>query len=343
MPNDLSPILSRALGSWKSHAASMARALSSAGIGLEAFEASVRFSERDEPRGGRLIIEHLRAHQAKELLASLLPMTPLAEALVDLGRREGLSLIAGWDIAGSKLKLYLNASDASARLRERLREALLPGEAGGPEAPHIIGINFSNGESELKLYEQAASLFGDTPAPLRAWADSQPVAGFVRSFNLRAGGFEPKAWFVALRAGSDVNLHGIPGFTDAGLERAAPFSPGPIKYVSLSSGLPSWTVYFKPEAIRGNSWTLEPFACFSNGESEVGIFLEPAEGKPRAFAYTNEWAVSCRVREGSPRRDAIESLMRWCVSTLEQNPDPAALFATPPPPWKSLRRKPPSE
>ncbi len=313
----------------------MAAHLAKRDIGWEALETSLRWLEGEAPSGRRMMIERLDAEDARALLSPVCKLPALADALLETARRERLFVIAGWDMAGEPTwKLYLNASDASARLRERLRRQLLPSTMrGGPDAPHVIGLNLTQAHTEVKLYEQGSTLFPDAPQAFRSWAASTAVSGFVRSFRLAEGEeARPKAWFAGLPTSPRPELSFWPDFDDA-RARVSPFEMGRITSVGISSAQERWTVYFKPKGHSVPQWSLDPFACFSNGHCEVGVYLEPTTIAERAYAKTARWAISYRMRDGRADGEAIDRLMSWFVAQVAESESPPAKLNAPPEPW----------
>lgn len=313
----------------------MARQMTEQNIGWEALETSLRYLDGDSPTGGRMMIERLDAENARALLSPACSLPPLADTLLNTARRERLLVIAGWDVAREPTwKLYLNVSDASARLRERLRRVLVPSTMrGGPDAPHVIGLNLTEAHTEVKLYEQSSTLWPDAPLALRTWAASTAVSGYVRSFRLDEGeAARPKAWFAGLQTTARPELDFWPGFEDA-KAHLSPFEMGRITSVGISSKPARWTVYFKPAGHDVPQWSLEPIACFSDGQCELGVYLEPTTLAERAYARTERWAISYRIREGRADGRAIDRLVGWFVAKVAENESPPSQLTAPPEPW----------
>lgn len=330
---DLSKMLSRSLGPLRTHADRIARLLEESCISLDALEASVRSDADRTATGGRMMITRIGPDLARSILSPIVGLPPVAEDLLRIAAREDLRLIAGWDVSSrSVAKLYLNASDASAGLRSRIRAKL--GLSNGPAAPHVVGLNLSQEEPELKLYEQAETLWEDAPHALREWATTQPVSGFVRSWQMSSSGSRPKAWFVGLRGQPGPFVPTWPNADLASILEAAPFAPGAVTSVGVSPPPARWTVYFKLLGQLAPSWSLDPVGCFSDGRSEVGLYLEPASSTTRAYAQTDRWAISYRTREGEAQRDNLHRLMAWYLRVVEEHPDdPARYLHSPPEPW----------
>ena len=80
---------------------------------------------------------------------------------------------------------------------------------------------------------------------------------------------------------------------------------------------------------------LGPVATFRAGDAEVGVFVEPSETTPRAFARTRSHAITLRVRQGTPERGAIEALGRWVAAQVEAGEHDGGAFelGDPPAPW----------
>lgn len=335
--DNLTTVLKRSLGAWSAHGARIARLLDEYGMGFDVIEASVRHGRGQSCSGGRMMIARLDSRQARAVLSPLVSLPPIAEKILEVATSERLLTIAGWDVSSRPVaKLYLNASDASVATRTRARRALI-GHTEGPEAPHVIGLNLSHEGTEVKLYEQNAHPWEDTPRPLAEWAATQPASGFVRSTQIGEGGPRPKAWFVGLRGSAGAFAPSWPGSDRASIIEAAPFEPGRITSVGISSSsAPHWTVYFKPTG-QALSWSLEPVASFSDGTCEVGLYLEPSTPARRAYARTERWSISFRLREGKPRRAMIERLMSWYLETVETHTDdPASHLHSPPEPWYAV-------
>ena len=332
--SNLSAALARSLGPFEALAERIARQLAARNVGWEALEASVRFPDAAASTGGRMVLEHLAPADARELLSSAIELPPLADALLEAARREHLPVIAGWDVAHEPTwKLYLNASDASVRLRAHLRRELVPSTTrGGPHAPHVIGLNLRQSRVEVKLYEQSSAPFSDAPSRFRDWAASNPVSGFVRSFRVDTDEARPKAWFAGLQSGARPELPPLPGFADA-LARFAPFEIGRIMFIGIAASCDQWTVYFKPAGHGAAQWSLDPFACFSDGHCEVGVYLEPNTIAQRAYARTAHWAISYRMRDGRTDGKAIDQLMRWFLAQVAAHESPPTNLTAPPEPW----------
>lgn len=336
--SDLTLALKRSLGPLCDHAPRIAHLLEATGTGMGSLEASVRSGRDEAASGGRMMIERLSPDLARDVVSPIAPLPPIAEELLRVATRERLSLIAGWDVvSGPVAKLYLNASDASAKLRSRIRRELIAHDGHGPEAPHVIGLNFSSDGVEVKLYEQGERLWGEAPRAFADWAATQSASGFVRSWQLSEKGARPKAWFVGLREQAGPFATSWPDADRASILDAAPFPPGAILSVGVSPEPIRWTFYFKPLGQSSPSWSLDPIACFSDGSCEVGLYLEPASLERRAYARTERWAISFRAREGEPRRETIERLMAWYLEKVKTHADdPAPYLHSPPEPWHAV-------
>lgn len=313
----------------------MARLLEENGIGIDALETSVRGGAGLPASGGRMMIERLAPELARSLLAPMVAFPSIADSLLRIATAEGLRVIGGWDTSSRPLvKLYLNASDASLNVRARVRRELVSSSDEGPEAPHVVGLNVSERDVEVKLYEQRATLWEDTPPALRDWAAAQATSGFVRSWRLSGERAVPKAWFVGLRGEPAPSSSGAPGPDLASIMEAAPFPPGALTSLGISPPPARWTVYFKALGATAPSWSLDPIACFSDGHSEVGLYLEPMGHAKRAYAQTERWALSYRVREGAPAREEIHRLMAYYLRQVEEHADdPVRHLHSPPEPW----------
>lgn len=311
----------------------------------DGLEASVR-GAASGVTGGRMMIERASAQAFAEIgLVTGVRWTSTAQALVDLARGQGVPTIAGWDAGGAIVtaKAYLNASDTSGALRDRIAAAL-----GLPMPAHVVGVNVgADGSEALKLYVQSADTLATLSqhGPLcRALAASSEragvAAGAVVSYDVvRGEAPRPRAAFVALRddsyEASETVLRELPGYSTRAVRASMPFEPGPPRSVGLSLRSTEWTVYAKPLARARSLYRLEPCATFRAPGVEVGIFVEPITPAARSYGTTARHAVSYRVLEGTPSTSAIEALMSWVLRVVEheETRGPVRLDGLPPAPW----------
>jgi hypothetical protein len=282
-------------------------------------------------------------------------LPPAAERWLALAMHEGLPIIAGWDRRGGGphrcIKLYINASDAAAHVRERVCAAAGVGRPPGHEAPAVMGMNArADRVLEVKLYVQArdagalADPYGSAARQLAAAAREESAdAGGVLSFDVEAAAPRARAFFVALREPRGSApwrcVEALPGY-DAGLvESLLPFPPAAPRSVGISLSSGRWTLYCKPRASGRAPEALEPTAVFCGDGVEVGVFIEPTEHAARAFRRTERHAVSVRVRSGTPPPPrAIEELVDWfaaCLRTVERTGQGLReRLQAPPRPWR---------
>ena len=298
------------------------------------YEASVRRTADGRLVAGRMMIEQAApavVHAIADALDVALP--PAAERWLALAGGEGLPLIAGWDRRGGGaqrcVKLYVNASDASSSVRERVCAATGVASPAGHQPPAVVGMNArADGGIELKLYVQArdaVALAAPYGAAVRALAgavhDERADAGGVLSFDVEAGAAHPRAFFVALREPHGAApwrcVRALPGYDAAVIERLLPFPPAAPRSVGMSLGGDQWTLYCKPCGTGRAPEALEPAAVFRGHGVEVGVFIEPTEHAARAFRRTDRHAVSVRLRAGSaPPSRALDELVDWFAARL---------------------------
>ena len=351
----LSDALARRVAASLSHDDRLAAALIAGGLDPACYEASVRRGPSGELSAGRMMLERASPdilHAIAQALGVTLP--PVATRWLTLARREGLPLIAGWDRRGGRqqrcVKLYVNASDASRKIRARLCAALAPGVAQGAEPPAVVGMNArADGVAETKLYMQSAdalALANGVDARASALATAArgegAAAGGVLSCDAADGVLRPRAFFVALREpnqGVDWRcVRSLPGYDAPVIASLLPFSPAPPRSVGISFPDGAWTVYCKPRDSGRAPEALEPAAIFRAGDAEVGVFVEPTEHAARAFRRTDRHAISIRARDGAASPHALESLVDWFTDRLraaERDGAPIATrLANPPDPWR---------
>ncbi len=340
-------VIRESLGRWGDVTDALCAVLRDSDTRSDALEASVRH-RAGAFVGHRMMIEGVDAATALAVLNVLgfdLQESPFAERVA---RAPELLAIAGWDAGGAELvgKLYLNGSDASAAVRAELARAFgLPAEAG---APHLIGFNLLRGGTglaiETKIYDQWASLAecadDDVPPFLADWLGAAVPAGLVRSRVVDDGKISTKAWFVAPRANDVAEiLTRVSGFDGDRARTCVPFKTGVLKSIGGPPDGSSWTLYFKPEGAGDAPHALDPVACFGTEEGEVGLYVAPNEGTPRAYVRTAHHALSYRVREGQPASGEIEALMTWAETRVRacEETSPVELSAIdlrqPPAPW----------
>lgn len=346
-------------------AARVAAALGGAGDALRAalaaappdaagYEASVRGGAGLQLSAGRMMIEQASPALLGAIAAQLgVALPAAASSWLAHAEQERVPIIVGWDRrddgAARCVKLYVNASDAAAAVRQRLCDALIPGTRLDFE-PAVIGMNArADGGVERKLYRQSADAgalaapLGDGAASVAAAARREGAdAGGVLSFDVADDGrLLPRAYFVALREAPDAAgwecVRGLPGHDAAAIAALLPFAPAPARSLGVALNGPAWTLYYKPRGSGRAPEALEPAAVFRAAAVEVGVFVEPTEHAPRAFRRTATHAISVRVRAGSPAPRDLEALVDWFTARLAVDdalPHGAAWLAAPPPPWR---------
>jgi hypothetical protein len=311
-----------------------------------------------------MMIERASAPVFEAIAAALdVVLPPVTAHWFDLARRENVPLIVGWDLRGGGtercVKLYANASDASADTRARLCAALVHDMPIASEPPAVIGMNARvDGAVETKLYVQSADAVAlsqalDARARLLATAAREEAAdaGGVLSLDAEGSALHPRAFFVALREPPDGAgwecVRSLPGYDRRIVESLLPFAPAPPRSVGVSLGDGAWTLYCKPRESGRAPEALEPAAIFRVGDAEVGVFVEPTEHATRAFRRTERHAVSIRVRDGSPAPLALESLVDWFTAQLtaaeRDGTRVASRLADPPAPWRIVGAAPPRQ
>ncbi len=323
--------LRRSLGAWTDRTDAVVAAVK--GTELSTLEASLRGG--DGPmRSARMMVERVSSELVESLLEALaIPRGPSVEVLLRQAAEHGLPLIGGWDADARVAKVYLNASDASESVRQRARGAFA---CPGPEAPHVIGVNAgANGAEEIKFYLQHRQLPSEASPALRRYAAGRKLAGAVSSLRVAPGAPVTKAWFVAVTPDDAEPTRGLPGWSDVAAAQLAPFSLGYVTQVGWAADDSSWTIYFKPAGVPERFGALDAELVFRCGDGELGIHLEPVARAPKAYARTARYAVSYRVRAGSPGGRVVDALMAWVVSSLarEESGGPAPDWSSPPPPW----------
>lgn len=287
----------------------LAARLAALGVTFAQLEASVRADEGGL-RGDRMMIERAGDGALDVVRAAF--GVPRVAALADLEARIaalGVARIVGWDATRGGVKLYANASDAPARVREAL-------------GAHVVGVNaLADGTVEIKRYHQRDDAAGLDPAAERLVAAAGALAaGVVVSVDDSGA---PRACFVALRPASPEALDAafaqvLPGFSFAAIEARAPFPPASPRSIGIAAGrLDAWTAYVKPrDADEPAVWSLEPAARIVVEGGELAVFLAPAAHAPRAYAIVDDQAVSYRIVAGAPTPEAIRETMDDVIARL---------------------------
>jgi|SRR5579862_141225 len=334
-------------------AAGLAETLCTAVSDAACYEASVRRGAAGV-RAGRMMIEQSSGDLVAAIAAALGMQLPTTAARwIESAAVEGLPLIAGWDLrhgGGERtVKLYVNASDASRQKRARLCAALMP-ELHDGGAPAVFGLNArADGNVETKIYLQSsdavalAERLGARARRLAADARAERAdAGGVLSLDVATGArTSPRAFFIALREPPRdlwACVRGLPGFDAEEIRAALPFTPASPRSVGIALDRDEWTLYCKPRDSSGAPHSLEPTTVFRDGDTEVGVFVEPNGMAARAFRRTERSAVSIRVRQGEPIPHHIESLVDWFTERLRaaEAAEVQPCLADPPPPWHAV-------
>lgn len=305
--------------------------LASEGLTFDALEASARF-RNGRFEGGRMMIEQARPALVEPLFAALgMPIEP-AQRLLRVAA--DAPVIAGWDRGRERpvAKLYLNLSDASRMVRQRIAHAL-----GLRGAPHVLGINVGRigGDQvrvERKAYFQLPALPEDAPAVLHRLAAGQPLAGVVQSADVgEDGGISGRAVFLAPTDADHGRalLHALPGWDEAAFSAAIPFPWEQVRSVGFAQDGASWVAYVKPLGQGRPLWSLDPVVCVRTPGGELGIFVAPRSGREQAYCVAGEHALSYRVRAGEPRQDEVATVMAWAAARVAQG---AAEWTWPQPP-----------
>jgi hypothetical protein len=325
------------------------------------YEASVRGGADTAPSAGRMMIECATRDVLVAIASALdLALPPAADRWLAIAEHEGVPVIAGWDLRGGGegrcAKLYVNASDASRTVRERICDAALANLDLRGNPPAVVGMNArADGTVETKIYVQSADALalaqghGKGARTLAATArDEGADAGGVLSYDAVGNRLEPRAFFIALREPADEAgwrcVRSLLGYDARAIESLLPFAPAAPRSIGISlaphaSSL-RWTLYFKPRDSGRAPETLEPVAVYRAGDVEVGVFVEPTERAVRAFRRTERHAVSVRVRDGKPAAGALEPLVDWFTARLRVSESGgaglAAYLADPPAPWRII-------
>ncbi len=325
------------LGPWSERAERLVSELVSHGLGVDDLEASLRGGASLDMSAGRMMLESQSPSPARSLVAALVSdQVDLTETWIASAQAAAQPLITGWDVSGARpvAKLYVNLSDASAVQRERLCANVI-GLSG--QRPHVIGVNVDGAANPVKLYDQTAAAPEQLCEPLRMWlADSGLCpAGYVTSSRVDHGQLVARAYFVGLRncavsVADLVQRAPLPGWSHERAQGLAPFEAGTVTSVGFSAAGDTWTIYYKPASHSGSTWSLDPVACFRSNLGEIGIYVAPYVAGQRAYATAAGYAVSYRVREGTPPVHAIEALMTWVVDRVTAGAD---LTVDPPDPW----------
>ncbi|MBO6933819.1 MAG: hypothetical protein JJ863_02550 [Deltaproteobacteria bacterium] len=310
---------------WASRAAAVVSALREAAIDATRLEASVRGDASGSAQGGRMMIERVRPSEARALIAALgLALEADDEALCEWADANDQPMIVGWDVGRDPpvAKLYVNASDASEAKRRSLGAAL-----GLAHAPHVVGVNLGS-RRETKVYEQQAEPPTDVPEALAAWAKDAAVAGWV--ISLDAPALTRRAVFAALQPTEGApELRTLPGWSEAAVA-ALPFPIGFAKSVGYDTN-GRWVAYVKPAGATPAAHDLEPVVVLRSPSGEIGIFVEPLGA--RAYLEVGAHALSYRLREGDPDRDAIDAAMQWAAGEVQRT---TPSWDSPPEPWERI-------
>lgn len=329
---------------WEQHGAALTRWVERVGVTLETLEASIRQSPSG-PVGGRMMFERLSVAQADAWLQAMnAPRPQVVERMLSAAQEFNQPLIVGWDTRGGGLilKLYLNASDASRTTRDALRSSLFP-TANPGDTLSVVGLNLSGDTCETKIYQQSKAPPSGISATASEWFSrfetSGLVAGYVSSYVYENDRLKPRAWFAATRSksGSHKWVEQLPGWSGQDVASATPFEPGQITSVGFSAESDRWTVYFRPPSARTIVWNLSSLMNFSDGTSEIGIYVEPKDEARKSYAVVGSSAISFRVREGAPSGKEVCRLMDWVVQNFERlSNEPAESSRAPllpPRPW----------
>lgn len=303
--------LQASLGPWHASAPRVLAALRRFGVGEGALEASARWTPGQPATGLRMMLEGLRPDAAQAVLACLpVPQAPLRALLAEAAEAP---VIVGWDCGRPEpvAKVYLNLSDRSAAERTALARRL-----GLPAAPHVLGRNVAGGRTETKVYVQQAALAPEAPAALRTLAQQAGCAGAVLSHDLMPDGtLQLRALFVAPQRADRAVLAALPGWREAGFDRAIPYPWSQVRSVGVAADGGAWVAYVKRRGAGAAMWQLEPAVCVRTTQGELGVHLEPA-GAQRAYAYTERHALSYRLRAGTVDPAAVAEIMRWAYAAI---------------------------
>lgn len=310
--------------------------LQSAGVVPAQWEASVRCDREGHVSGQRIMFES-SAFSLVSLIASFWGYELPEEVSVyeRICKTESIAVITGWDASCDPpvVKLYINASDLSLTVRQKLwGQTLWSKVVEFQYVPHILALNFSRLGCERKAYVQFAKSVSDLPGYLvnhdllEKTFNSNIYAGSVVCWDwFENGRFDPRAFFVALNA--EKKEHYEPLLTSLRLnnfdqiDRVLPFVRGQCRSVGVSLLDPDrWTLYFKPSGLSVPLWDLEPVARFAfgpDGTFQVSIFVEPVASSKKSYARTEKWAVSFRTHgSNEPSRDVVRAFMDWTVSLV---------------------------
>jgi len=315
-------------------------------------EASLRITAGGAVRGGRMMLERAGADVARRVGRELgIPWVDGATAVVDACEALDLPLIAGWDVGGAalKYKLYANASDAS-----EAKCAALVGRLGlssGLPRPTLVGINVASGAVETKLYVQRSKLVEldlDVEVP-DVFAQIE-AAAWVASYDVGGDDVTLRAVFAATVHGregtAEAALSSLVGVRWSALEDSFPFAPGPLRQIGWADN-GDVTVYAKRHGRAAPVFALAPLAVFRRGDVEVGLYVTPTDGAPRAFVRTDGHALTFRSRDGSPDAATLEALGAWAARQVAAGEGKGAVEATkfdaPPAGWRLVVPQAPSE
>lgn len=307
-------------------------------------EASVRQGPDAAPAGGRVIVEHPPPGLDADIAAVLgLPLPAAFAPLRAVASSLGLGTIIGFDVHAPAIKLYVNASDASTRLRRELAGRTFAPSAPGP--PHMVGINVTGARvEERKVYYQGADpramsegLLPHVTEMAHAAHAAGVTVGALLSCDIDADGkASPRAFFLALRPFPDAVLEAslpvLRPWSLAETRAALPFEARFVRFISAGcSSVSPITVYFRhPSERPGHS--ISPVAVFKTPGAEVAVHIDPASPDRHAYSAVGPLAISYRLREGAATKAELTSLLDWIARRLEGG----ARDEMPPPPWVLL-------
>lgn len=318
-------------------------AMRDAGVTVDQLEVSVRVGHDGVITAGRAIVEN-----ASERVFDVLGLRDdrFALELFTLANTLELPMIVGWDhgSASSKRKVYLNASNASVDLREKLARTL-----SLPIVPHIVGLNVGDDRARtVKLYLQSSNPL----AFAKGWGASVTVlasgdfasdgfASAVACWELTDRGITPRAFCVKVRDGlGHKALEALPGCDPLAVTMALPKWASRVVFVGLAAHSRESTVYARAPEIPVETVRVRhssPAAVFHTVDCEVELFVTAQGLRPEAFARTDRHDVAYTTVSGTPRREEIVALMHWAIARVEtaEREHKDLEFHGAPEPWKS--------